>query len=174
MEVDPQRLRPAMIQPLREGPERLTDGSTWYWSRVFPTLWSTVLGVVVLLAWLDVLGDGALPLAAKGALTAAWVIASTVFFRVFGTLTDVWLDGADLLVGDPVRGTRISLRDVREVKESRLRQVKSITLELARPTPWGSSITFVPKGVMTFFLPYASSPVAAELRERRQRLLTEG
>ncbi|HSW29787.1 MAG TPA: hypothetical protein VLH75_09935 [Longimicrobiales bacterium] len=155
-------------------PERLTDGSTWYWSRIFPTLWSVLLGVFVVLVWMGVLGDAAEPMAVKAGITAAWAVASAVFFRMFAGLKDVWLDGDDLLVGDPARGTRISLRDVREVRESRLRQVKSITLELGRPTPWGDSITFVPKGLKTFLFPYASSPVAGRLRESKERLLTPG
>lgn len=158
----------------REGPERLTDGSTYYWSRVFPTLWTSLCGIIVVLVWMDALGDATAPLAVKVGVTAAWAVASAVFFRVFASLEDVWLDGDDLLVGDPRRGTRISLRDVRNVKESRLMQVKRITLELARPTPRGHSITFVPKGLKTFLFPYASSPVAQELRERRQRILPHG
>jgi hypothetical protein len=163
-----------MIPSSPRAPERLTDGSTYYWSRVFPTLWSTLLGIFVVLVWLGVLGDVAEPAAVKGGVTAAWAIFSAVFFRMFAGLKDVWLDGDDLMVGDPARGTRISLRDVRRVRESRLRQVKSITLELGRPTPWGDSITFVPKGLKTFLFPYASSPVAGRLRERAGRLLTPG
>jgi len=155
-------------------PERLTDGSTFYWSRVFPTLWMGLVGVVVALVWTDVLGDATAPLAVKAMVTAAWAGFSTLFFRTFGSLKDVWLDGDDLLVGDPRRGVRVSLREVREVKESRLRQVKNITLKLARPTPLGGSITFVPKGLKTFMFPYASSPVADQLRERMRRLLSPG
>lgn len=163
-----------MILHSREGPERLTDGSTFYWSRVFPTVWTTVVGAFVLLGWSGSLGGALELMEVRAGITAAWAIGSIVFFRMFCGLKDVWLDGDDLLVGDPTRGTRVSLRDVRRVKESRLRQVKSITLELARPTQWGSSITFVPKGLTTFLFPYASSPVAEELRERRQRLLGPG
>jgi len=163
-----------MIPASRSEPERLTDGSTYYWSRVFPTLWSALLGIFVVLVWMGVLGDAAEPVAVKAGVTAAWAVASAVFFRMFAGLKDVWLDGDDLLVGDPTRGTRISLRDVRDVKESRLRQVKNITLELGRPTPWGDSITFVPKGLKTFLFPYTSSPVADELRTRKQRLLKPG
>lgn len=163
-----------MIPTSREAPERLTDASTYYWSRVFPTLWSALLGIVVVAVWLGALGDAAAPVEVKAGITVAWAIGSAVFFRMFAGLKEVWLDGDELLVGDPRRGTRISLRDVSEVKESRLRQVKSITLELARPTPWGSSVTFVPRGLKTFLFPYTSSPVAEELRARKQRLLTPG
>ena len=160
-----------MTPDFREAPQRLTDGSTFYWSRVFPTVWSTLLGVFVLLVWMGLLGDGTPPLAVKVAITGAWAAGSALFFSMFGGLKEVWLDGDDLLVDDPIRGTRISLRDVRAVEESRLRQVKSITLQLGRPTPWGDSLTFVPKGLTTFLFPWASSPVAAQLRERRRLLL---
>jgi hypothetical protein len=174
MMEDPQRHRPAMIRASRQAPERLTDSSTYYWSHVFPTLWSAILGIFVVLVWIGVLGDAAELLAVKAGITAGWAVASAVFFRMFAGLQDVWLDGDDLLVGDPTRGTRISLRDVKRVKESRLRQVKSITLELGRPTPWGNAVTFVPKGLKTFLFPYTSSPVAEELRSRQRQLLTPG
>lgn len=155
-------------------PQRLTDGSTFYWSRVFPTLWMTLVGVAVALVWMDVLGEATAPLAVKTTVTVIWAGLSSFFFRLFGRLQDVWLDGEDLLVGDPRRGIRVSLREVREVRESRLQHVKNITLKLARPTPVGDSIRFVPKGLKTFLFPYTSSPVADELRARRQRLLTPG
>lgn len=163
-----------MIPAFPEKPERLTDGSTFYWSRVFPTLWMGLVGVGVALVWMDVFGDATVPLEVKTTVTAIWAGLSTLFFRTFGRFKDVWLDGDDLLIGDPRRGIRVSLGEIREVKESRLQQVKNITLKLARPTPLGDSITFVPKGLKTFLFPYTSSPVADELRERRQRLLTPG
>ncbi len=160
-----------MTPDIRRAPQRLTDGSTFYWSRVFPMAWTTVVGLIVLLGWTGVLGDALEPMALKVGITAAWALGSLIFFRRFAGLEEVWLDGDDLLVGDPKRGTRISLRDVRAVEESRLRQVKRITLRLGRPTPLGSSVTFVPKGLVTFLFPWASSPVAAQLRERRRLLL---
>lgn len=153
------------------GMERLTDGSTYYWSRIFPPLWSALVGGVAALAWLDVLGDAPAPLAVKVGITAVWAGMSMGFFRWLGRLQDVWLDGDTLVVGDPRRGTRIALRDVREVRESRFVQIKTVRLELARSTPWGSSVDFVPKGIRTFFFPYARSPVAAELRARKEALL---
>jgi hypothetical protein len=156
------------------GPERLTDGSTFYWSRVFPTLWCALVGVVVALFWADVVSGPGITTGVKTLVTAIWAVLSAGFYLDFGRLQEVWLHGDELLFGDPHRGTRVSLRDVRRVKESRLRHVKQITLELARPTSLGTSVTFVPKGVRAFLFPYASSPVAEELRERRERLLPPG
>ena len=152
------------------GMERLTDGSTFYWSRIFPALWSALMGAVTGLAWLDLLGDAPAPLAVKVAITAVWAALSVGFFHWLGQLQDVWLEGDTLVVGDPRRGARIPLRDIRAVKESRFVQIKTVRLELGRPTPWGDSISFVPKGFRTFLFPFASCPVAAVLRERMQEL----
>lgn len=152
-------------------PERLTDGTTTYWSRIFPTAWSVLMGVVVVLIWMDALGEGPAPDAVKVVATTLWGGLSALFFKMFGGLREVWLAGDDLLVGDPRRGARISLRDVREVKESRFTQVKTVTLKLSRPTPVGTSLTFIPKGAKTFFFPLSSSPVAEKLRERHREVL---
>lgn len=154
--------------------ERLTDGSTFYWTRVFPVLWSGLLGVVTALAWMDRLGDAPAPLAVKVGITAAWALATAGFSRWLGGFQDVWLDDETLVVGDPSRGTRIPLREVRSIRESRLTQLKTVTLELGRPTPWGHSVRFIPRGIGTFMIPFASSPVVRDLEERRRRLLPPG
>ena len=154
-----------------DAPQRLTDGSTYYWSRIFPTLWTTLVAVLVALIWMDVLGDAPAPAAVKWAATGIWGGLSALFFRIFGRLREAWLVGDEVVIGDPLRGVRIDLRDVREVRESRLQQVKTVTLELGRPTPLGHSVSFVPRGLKTFMVPYADSPVAAELRARRMKLI---
>lgn len=161
-----------MHPAVKEGPERLTDGSTYYWSRIFPTTWTAIVGVLIVLMWMGVLGPA--PEAVKWVALGVWGGVSALFYRMFSPLKDVWLDGDEVLVGDPLRGTRINLRDITEVKESRLHQVKTVTLELSRATPLGRSISFVPKGIKTFMVPYASSPVAADLKERKQKLLSPG
>lgn len=155
-----------------DGPEQLTGPSTNYWSRIFPRLWSGLVGMVVLLVWLDLLGDAPAPDAVKWVALGIWGGFSTLFFKLFGGLRHVWLDGDELIVGDdPRRGVRIHLREIRKVKESRIQQVKTVTLELGRSTPLGTTIRFIPKGMKTFLFPLTSSPVAQELRERHERLL---
>lgn len=155
-------------------PRRLTDGTTYYWGHLFPAVWSICMGVVVALIWTDALGEGPAPAAVKWAALGMWGGLTTLFFRLFGRMQEVWLDGNEVVVGDPLRGTRIHLQDIREVKESRLSQVKMVTLKLARPTPLGDSVTFIPGGMKTFLFPLATSPVAEELRERVEALVPCG
>ena len=74
------------------------------------------------------------------------------------------------MVGDRERGVRLSLTEVCEVKESRMQRLKMVTLELDHTTPLGRKITFIPRGAKTFWLPFADSEVAADLRASMERL----
>ena len=159
-----------MLPANRDDAELLSSGSTTFWKRVFPAAWTVGLGAFVVAIWFDLLGQPHLPEMVKGALVGGWALLSGLMFRWFGQLERVWLDADSLVVGDSHRGTRVSLRDVCEVKESRLQRVKTVTLKLSRPTPLGTRITFIPKGSKEVFLPWADSAVAAALRERVERL----
>ena len=106
-------------------------------------------------------------------MLSVWVALSTVIIRYFGSLRHVWRNGDELIVGDPRRGLRIHLGDVREIKESHFQQIKTVTLKLRRPTALGDSISFVPKGAGAFFFPLMSSGVAERLRERHQELAVQ-
>ena len=152
------------------GPVPLTGGSTDYFRKVFPIVWSTGVGALTVAVWMDLLGDAPAPQLVKWALLAVWGGVSTLLFHVFGKLRRVWRDGDELLVGDPLRGLRIHLSEVREIKESRFTQIKTVTLKLRRPTPLGDSITFVPKGAGPVFFPLATSAIAEDLRERHKAL----
>lgn len=156
-----------------QGPVPLTGGSTDYFGKVFPVVWSTAVGALTVAVWMDLLGDAPAPQLVKWALLAVWGGVSTLLFHVFGKLRRVWRDGDELLVGDPLRGLRIHLSEVREIKESHFQQVKTVTLKLRRPTALGDSISFVPKGAGAVFFPLMSSGVAERLRERHQELALE-
>ena len=156
-----------------DGLEPLTGGSTAYFGRVFPIVWTTAVGVGTGAVWLDLIPDGPAPTLVKWALLSVWVALSAVIIKYFGGLRHVWRDGDELVVGDPRRGVRVHLRDVREIKESHLQQVKTVTLKLRRPTPLGDSISFVPKGAGPFFFPLMRSRVAERLRERHEELAAE-
>ena len=155
------------------GLEPLTGGATVYFGRIFPIVWTTAVGAFTGAVWLDLLPEGPAPAVAKWALLGVWMVVSTVIIRTFGGLRHVWRDGDELVVGDPQRGLRIGLRDVREVEESRFQQVKTVTLRLRRPTPLGDRISFVPRGPGAFFFPLMDSSVAKELRERQRELAEE-
>ena len=159
--------------PVPPGLEPLTGGSTVYFGRVFPVAWSTAVGALTGAVWLDLIPDAPAPTIVKLALVSVWVVVSTLIIKYFGSLQHVWRDGDDLIVGDPRRGLRLNLADVREGKESRFQPIKTVTLKLRRPTELGDSISFVPKGPAAFFFPLMNSSVAERLRERHEELMAE-
>jgi hypothetical protein len=163
-------MRPAKSEEF----ELLSSGSTTFWKRVFPTAWSLGVGAITVAAWLDLIGHPPAPELVKGALLGGWALFSGFFFRWFGRLRNVWRDGNELVVGDRMRGPRVRLDEVREIKESRFQRLKMVTLKLSRPTPLGSEVTFLPKGTKTFWIPWADSEVVRDLEERRQHLLAGG
>ncbi len=151
-------------------PDQLSSAWTTYFSRIMPTVFTVLAGSVTVAAWLDLLGDGVAPAAVKwGVLGAA--AAGSVFFHWWGgRFRHVWRRGDTLLIGDPRRGTRVSLGDVVAVRETRFQSVKWVTLRLAHPTPAGSTIRFVPRGHEAWLAPWMSSPVAAALQRRVEAL----
>jgi hypothetical protein len=156
--------------------QELTGNSTVYFGRIAPMFMTALGGAVTAAAWLDLLGDGPVPDPAKWMILAVWLVMCGVAFGYLWRLPRVWRDGDHLLVGDPRRGVRIPLSEVVEVRESRFQQMKTVTLELRRPTPLGRKIRFVPRGAGAFLFPLSWSPVAAELRDevRARRRLEQG
>jgi hypothetical protein len=150
--------------------ELLSSDSTTFWKRVFPAAWTVGVGAVAAMAWLDLIGSPPAPAPVKIFLVGGWAVFSALFYHWLGRLQHVWRVGDDLVVGDRNHGLRLSLTEVREVKESRMQKLKMVTLELRRATPLGRTITFVPKGAKSIWLPWADSEIAADLRERMERL----
>jgi hypothetical protein len=151
-------------------PVPLSSAAAPWLTRAVPGLVGVLGGAVTAAAWLDLLGDAPAPLLVRWAVTGAWLLGSGVAIWWSGRFHQVWLDGDTLIVGDERRGVRVSLRDVREVDESRFQKVKAVVLRLSRPTPLGDAIRFIPRGSGSWLSPWASSPVAAMLRERSAAL----
>jgi hypothetical protein len=150
--------------------EILSSDSTMFWKRVFPAAWTVGVGAIAALAYLDLIGSPPAPAPVKIVLVGGWAVFSALFQHWFGRLQHVWRVGDNLVIGDRDRGLRLSLTEVREVKESRMQKLKMVTLELRRATPLGRKIVFVPKGAKSIWVPWADSAVAADLRDRMDRL----
>lgn len=135
-----------------------------------------VLSTVGLGAAMVAIASGAahidVPALLRGATIPVWIAASIFFFKWFGSIPDVWLDGDELLVESGGRRVRVSLRDVTEIRQSHFQKTKTITLHLGRNTPLGAKVRFVPHFAL---MPgWVDHPVAKELRERREQLLAGG
>jgi len=152
-------------------PERLSSSMTSYLRSVVPPLATVVIGVAVGALSLGYV-DPTVPVALRGALLVGWLAASVGMFKWLGSLRHVWLDGDDILVDDGERRVRVPLREVTEIRQSRFRKTKTITLELSRNTPLGDRVRFVPH--IALVPNFMDHPVAKELRERRSEVLHSG
>jgi len=144
----------------------LTSFSTTLVARVVPWAFTLITGAATVAVWLGLLGPDATTALVKWSMVAVTVVGSAAQHFFLGRLRHVWLDGDTLIVGEARRGVRVSLRDVLEVKESRMQRLKTIKLRLSRATPQGDTIRFIPLGWAAWLTPWAASPLATELRER--------
>ncbi|MEJ2205010.1 MAG: hypothetical protein P8170_12980 [Gemmatimonadota bacterium] len=154
----------------RPDAEILSSEATTFWKRIFPTAWTVGVGALAVAVWLGLIGDPPAPDVVRVVILGGWATFSALFFHWLGRLQHVWRVGNELVVGDRERGVRVNLTEIRNVKESRMQRLKMVTLELDHATPLGRKITFIPRGAKTFWLPFADSEVAADLRARMERL----
>jgi len=151
-------------------PVPLSASSTVFLSRVLPWGFTLLMGGIAVAAWFGLLGPEATEPAARWAILGATTVGSVAQHAWLGRMRRVWLDGDYLVVGDPRRGARVRLEDVASVEETRFQKVKSVKVRLKRRMPIGDTIRFIPRGREGMFLPFLSSPVAAQLRERVRAL----
>lgn len=155
-----------MTSDPRGEPTRLTSASTTVYGRVLPAVWSAGFGIITLITWLGVGENHPAPPEVRWVMAATWAFGSLFLHGWLGRLRHVSLDGDTLVVGHPRRGTRIPLREVQEVKETRAQKMKWIKVTVGRATPVGRTIRFMPKGREGWLTPWALSPVAEDLQAR--------
>jgi len=149
-------------------PKLISSLSTTFWKWIFPAFWIPGMGVVAVMAWLDLL-DKTLPLGGKLAIFGVWVGASTLLIGWSRALHHVWLAEDHLLVSGGGRRVRVPLEHIQEISESRFQKVKHIKVSLNQPTAIGRVFRFI--APMSFQPPFSDHPVVKEIKNRRHDLL---
>lgn len=148
------------------GPLPLTSVSTTLFGRVAPAVATLCTWAAALMAWLS--PEPTVTPAVKWTALGVAAVVSTVAWRWSSGFQHVWLEGEYLIVGDARRGVRVRLADVEEVRETRMQKVKWVKLSLAHRTSLGATIRFIPRGSRAWLVPWTTSPLVDELRERIQ------
>jgi hypothetical protein len=100
----------------------------------------------------------------RGLLVLAMLIVGFWLWYVAGRpLLVVRVDERFLHVSDYRRGLRVPLSDISGITDNRLMNPRTITIQLDRPTMFGSRLTFMPKVRFIFF--FSMHPAVAELNE---------
>ena len=147
--------------------ERLTTGSTTYWKYLFPTTWISALGAFNAAVWLDLIGSPPAPMALKVVLLGAWMVFSPFFIWWSSRMRHVWTDGDHLIVRAHGSHIRISPSEIVDVRESRYRKVKEITIELRRDVPGvGREIMLV--APWAWQKPWSDHPIVTRIRELKK------
>ena len=91
-----------------------------------------------------------------------------VLFRklLFDLVDEVWDDNDALVVKNSGIEERVALKNIINVGFSTMTNPQRITLTLREPSRLGKEFTFIPPGRV---LPFARSPIVAELIERVDR-----
>lgn len=146
--------------------ERLTTGSTTYWKYLFPTTWISALGGINVALWLD-LFDKPQPMPLKLAILGVWLVFSPFFIWWSRQMRHVWTDGDHLVVRAHGSDVRIPLAEIVEVRETRYRRVKEITIELRRNIPGvGTKIMF--PAPFAWKKPWSDHPIVARIKEMKR------
>lgn len=147
--------------------ERLTTGSTTFWKYVFPPAWITALGGFNAAMWLDLIGSPPAPMPAKLAILGMWCVFSPFFVWWSRQMRHVWTDGDHLVVRAHGSDVRIPLAEIVDVRESRFRRVKEITIELRREIPGvGKRIMF--PAPFAWQKPGSDHPLVARIRDMKR------
>ncbi len=153
------------------GEKRISSGATFFWRDLFPWIWTIGVGIGMLGVWYEWFGKPA-SMEVKLLGMALWAGTSVLFRLGTRRLQEVWLSEGEVVVLAAGRRTRIPLREVTEVRESRGQKIKTVNLRLRRPSAVGQEIRFIP--VHRFQAPFTDHPVVQELRQRREGLSAVG
>lgn len=147
---------------------RISSGMTWFHKRVFPVIWFGFLAVFLVATSLTAgpLHERLVFLLVTVLLAGMGVVVMKLFIL---DLMDEVLDGGEyLLVRNRGDEDRIPIADIMNVSATMHVNPPRLTLRLARPSRFGSDITFSP--VTGFRLnPFAKNAIAEDLIVRVDR-----
>lgn len=148
--------------------KRISSKWTFFYKRVFPVFWFGFIAFFALSALLLRHGGSWEPLFPF--LIGPVVLATFgyVLFRklLFDLIDEVWDDNDALVVKNSGIEERVALKNIINVGFSTMTNPQRITLTLREPGRFGKEFTFIPPGRL---LPFARSPIVAELIERVDR-----
>ena len=139
---------------------RISSSLTYFYKRIFPALLIIGFGALTVWLWIGNLTGQAWEL--RWIALVAWGCGTGFLVWYSRMLKEVWLYGDQLIVSDFDTEERVPLRQVEEVKETRLWNPKLIKLRLRRAGRWGDRIVFI--APIRFQFVFMNHPLAGELR----------
>jgi len=143
---------------------RISSRITFYNKRVFPIIWFGILGIMVVAPILGRKTKGGPP---AGFLFVPIIMAAFGYFimkkLVFDLADAVFDDGNSLVVRFGNEEERIPLSDIINISYTNMSNPSRVTLTLRTPGRFGKEVSF---STLQQFMPFAKSPIVADLIER--------
>jgi hypothetical protein len=124
--------------------ETVSSSLTFLYKFVFTTVWSAAFGIGTVVTFLS-----HKPAAMQFA--AAWAIGTTFLLLTCAPLKRVKLNGAILVISNYRHDISVPVSEVADVRQNRLINLRPITITFRRETPFGNTVTFMPRGSFRLF-----------------------
>jgi hypothetical protein len=145
--------------------QRISSRATFWFKRVFPTIWFGFLALFSAVAlFANVVGKQ--PQVPFFLVVPALMAAIGYFVMkklVFNLADEVWDDGSALIVKNKGQDDRIALANIINVSYSPLINPPLVTLMLRQPSVFGTEISF---SAPVRFMPFTKSPLLEDLIRR--------
>jgi hypothetical protein len=143
--------------------QRISSTSTFFYKRVFPVLWFGFVAIFFAVFFFGKPARGAaIPFFIMPVFMAAigYVIMKKMIFNL---ADDVFDTGDALIVRFGSEQESVPLSEIININYMYLQNPNRVTLTLRTPSRFGKEVSFMPP---TRFVPFAKSPVVAQLIER--------
>jgi hypothetical protein len=143
----------------------LSSAKTFLMKYIFSSLWICGFGFGTLLLFFESFhahGSNGPPEEMKWQFLAAWIGGSLFIWWGCARLKRVRTDGTVIFVSNYLEEFRIPVSEILAVSENRWINIHPVTIRLRHPSPFGSSIIFMPQSRL---FSWRSHPVVGEIRE---------
>jgi hypothetical protein len=138
----------------------LSSTQTFIAKWLFPALWISGFGFGTLVMWLRPKPIGSED--PRLQFLVAWIIGTLFLLLGPARLKRVRVDATYIYISNYLRVATIPLANIRDVTENRLLNWHPVRVHFGQPTPFGTSIVFMPRH--QWFSLWRSHPVVAELK----------
>jgi hypothetical protein len=128
--------------------ETVSSSLTFVYKFGFTTLWSGGFGLGTAFMFASSRPEAH---EMRWRFAAAWAIGTGITWWLCARLKRVELDGSTLVISNYHDDIRIPVTEVANVRQNRLVNLRPITLTFKEETPFGRSVTFMPRVSFRFF-----------------------
>jgi hypothetical protein len=122
--------------------ETVSSSLTFFYKFVFTTVWSGGLGMGTAFMFLSRQNNSP---AMGWPFAAIWLVGSVVIWGMCGRLKRVRLNGTTLMISNYRDEIAVPISDIVQVKQNRLVNLRPVFLTFRRETPFGYTVTFMPR-----------------------------